>query len=188
MLMKRSLCGIQVRQMFEDRRNQINGRPPLQPTYAKNHMVRRTSPTKGRDRSHPLDPLPVKSSITNRQAGNQRQPAVNYRSRGASLERGGRQDRFDEDRIRRSKSQFQVDEILASVARIPDAKPSRSMNSLLVDDNQNDVDVYDAPTVRRPYRYDNPGSINNHINNDVYFDGGAGGMRRMWRTATLECG
>lgn len=140
-----------VRQMFEDRRNQINGRPPLQPTYARNHVTRRASPTKGRDRSYPLDPLPVKTA-PDRRTVNQRQPATNYRSRGASLERGrSRQDRPDDDRIRRSKSQFQVDEILAAPARTQEAKPSRSMNSLIVDDNQNDV--YDAPPpARNPYR------------------------------------
>ena len=152
---------VKVRQMFEDRRNQINGRPPLQPTYAKNHHVtRRTSPTKGKDRSYPLDPLPVVKSTGDprRMAVNaQRQAAPSYRSRGASLERGGRgQDRPgamadpEQDRIRRSKSQFQVDEILTSVARAPEAKPSRSMNSLLVDDNQNDV--YDAAPSRTSYR------------------------------------
>ena len=72
---------------------------------------------------------------------------VNGRARGASLERGGR--RFDEETMRRTKSQFQVDDIPAVVRNqlserkvlgvSVTTKPSRSMNSLLIDDNQNDL-------------------------------------------------
>ena len=88
--------------MFEDRRNQINGRPPV---YSKNVENRKTIPvtTKGWDRSHPLDPLPPNSHDRNLKVpvGNQQRS----RARGVSLERGAHP--FGDgssDSIRRSKS------------------------------------------------------------------------------------
>lgn len=145
--------------MFEDRRNHINGRPPVpsnRTTYAKNTQVRRASPSKGWDRGYPLDPLPkpptdnrrpTRAPVPTGYSQRQQVKQVNGRARGASLERGGR--RFDEETMRRTKSQFQVDDIPAVVRNqlserkvlgvSVTTKPSRSMNSLLIDDNQNDL-------------------------------------------------
>lgn len=139
--------------MFEDRRNQINGRPPV---YTKNVDSRRAvaNTTRGWDRSHPLDPLPVNSHDrqTKITARDQQQRS---RARGVSLERGARA--FGDgtsDSMRRSKSQYQVDDGVTTINRSPSKllSPSdgthllnvtgslkpKSMTSLL-DDNQNNV-------------------------------------------------
>lgn len=136
--------------MFEDRRNQINGRPPA---YTKNVETRRAIPisTRGWDRSHPLDPLPVNSHDRNPKMANQQRGS---RVRGVSLERGAQvlPDGTATDSMRRSKSQYQVDD--GQMMRSPNKltlpsdgqhllavsgtmKP-KSMTSLL-DDNQNNV-------------------------------------------------
>ena len=142
--------------MFEDRRNQINGRPPV---YAKNPHVntRHTRATKaGWDRSHPLDPIPGNSY--EKASHPSKPPAVvvqqqRNRARGVSLERGGRGAFGDNSTVRRSRSQFQMDDGLRTS---PDDLPppeqylnvsssnrgtmrpiNRSMTSLLPDDNQN---------------------------------------------------
>lgn len=138
--------------MFEDRRNQINGRPPA---YAKNphvntHRVAHGPTKAGWDRSHPLEPIPspTKQSTC--------PPSQHQRSRirGVSLERGGRG--FGESSVvRRSRSQYQMDgdvvdashsddlpppdtqhHLYLSVSSSNTMKPNRSMTSLL-DDNQN---------------------------------------------------
>jgi len=137
--------------MFEDRRNQINGRPPV---YSKNAENRKNLPvtTRGWDRSHPLDPLPSNSHDRNLKVpiGSQQRS----RARGVSLERGAHA--FGDgpsDSIRRSKSQYQVDDVPGGMIRSPKRptppdgqqmlnvsatlKP-KSMTSLL-DDNQNNV-------------------------------------------------
>jgi hypothetical protein len=140
-----------VRQMFEDRRNQINGRPPV---YSKNAENRKTIPvtTRGWDRSHPLDPLPSNSHDRNLKVptGSQQRS----RARGVSLERGAHAfGDVPSDNIRRSKSQYQVDDMPGGIIRSPKRptpsdgqqllnvsatlKP-KSMTSLL-DDNQNNV-------------------------------------------------
>ena len=138
--------------MFEDRRNQINGRPPV---YAKNNEVRRPGPvaSRGWDRSHPLEPLPVERNTMRMQAGSQQR----NRARGVSLERGA--NAFGDgmsDSMRRSKSQYQVDDMpgvaihTAHTMKMNTQNDSqnlmngssnlkpRSMTSLL-DDNQNNV-------------------------------------------------
>lgn len=137
--------------MFEDRRNQINGRPPV---YTKNVESRRAIPTtRGWDRSHPLDPLPVNSHERSIKAPSTREQQRS-RARGVSLERGARA--FGDggtDSMRRSKSQYQVDDGTTTINRSPKLPPPsdgthllnvtgtlkpKSMNSLL-DDNQNNV-------------------------------------------------
>lgn len=119
-----------VRQMFEDRRSQINGRPPV---YSKTIQTRKVGPQKGWDRSHPLDPLPV---------GYERKPLAQppkTRVRGVSLERGARMTRDETDSIRRSRSNYQVDNA-GQTLEVPQGSVStlkpKSLSNLL-DDNQN---------------------------------------------------
>lgn len=146
----------QVRQMFEDRRNQINGRPPV---YSKNAENRKNIPvtTRGWDRSHPLDPLPSNNSHDRnlKVPTGHSQQQQRSRARGVSLERGAHA--FGDgpsDSIRRSKSQYQVDDVPGGMIRSPNKRPTpsdgqqllnvsatlkpKSMTSLL-DDNQNNV-------------------------------------------------
>lgn len=140
--------------MFEDRRNQINGRPPV---YTKNAETRRAIPisTRGWDRSHPLDPLPANSHDRNPKASMGSNQQQRSRARGVSLERGAHA--FGDgafDSMRRSKSQYQVDDAPGGIVRSPSKLASppdgqhllavsgsmkpKSMTSLL-DDNQNNV-------------------------------------------------
>lgn len=143
--------------MFEERRNQINGRPPVYTkTVDHGNSSRRTTRDRGWDRSHPLDPLPVSSHDRNPPpkipvaAGSQSRS----RARGVSLERGAR-GFGDGDMMRRSKSQYQMDDGTSGTYRAPKLPPPvdgsgshllnvsttlkpRSMTSLL-DDNQNNV-------------------------------------------------
>ena len=132
----------QVRQMFEERRNNINGRPPVHSNGlvhgTKNNQLRRASPNKpGWDRSYPLEPMPTTYEKNTRPV-----PATNRynRSRGVSLERGGNQ-LNDSGEMRRSKSQYQVAAMAASendTLAAPNGLKPKSMNSL-VDDNQNNM-------------------------------------------------
>uniref|UniRef100_A0A0P5XF92 Zinc finger C2HC domain-containing protein 1B n=1 Tax=Daphnia magna TaxID=35525 RepID=A0A0P5XF92_9CRUS len=145
--------GGKVRQMFEERRSQINGRPPV---YAKNVETRKAIPvtTRGWDRSHPLDPLPSNAHERNLKVPTGSQQQQRSRARGVSLERGAHA--FDDgksDGIRRSKSQYQVDDAPGGIIRSPKRPPPsdgqhllnvsgtlkpKSMTSLL-DDNQNAI-------------------------------------------------
>ena len=116
--------------MFEDRRSQINGRPPV---YTKSNIqTRKPGPTKGWDRSHPLDPLPA--SYERKPVPTVQPPRT--RVRGVSLERGSRLARDDQaELIRRSKSNYQVDDAADAIDSPPAMKP-KSLSNLL-DDNQN---------------------------------------------------
>lgn len=119
--------------MFEDRRSQINGRPPV---YTKNVQTRKLGPTKGWDRSHPLDPLPVSYERKPVPPA----PPQRARVRGVSLERGSRMARDEQaELIRRSKSNYQVDDVVDVLDSPPAMKP-KSLSNLL-DDNQNPMNT-----------------------------------------------
>lgn len=140
--------------MFEERRSQINGRPPV---YTKNVDNRKAIPvtTRGWDRSHPLDPLPSNAHERNLKVPTgSHQQQQRSRARGVSLERGAHAyDDIKSDGIRRSKSQYQVDDAPGGTIRSPKRLPPsdgshllnvsstlkpKSMTSLL-DDNQNAI-------------------------------------------------
>lgn len=139
--------------MFEDRRNQVNGRPPA---YAKNGLVKKPAPVKGWDRSHPLDPLPAVSPYESRNQKQTGPQPIRSRVRGVSLERSAVNNVYSPDNgsdgIRRSRSQFLTEDSTEHGSNDPRSeqiglpeghntshssslKP-KSMTSLL-DDNQN---------------------------------------------------
>ena len=151
--------------MFEERRGgNVNGRPPIAAVNTSVGMLargRRASPTKGYDRSYPLEPLD-RNQITLQQ---QQQRYV--KPRGVSLERGSNADYNNVD-MRRSKSQYLVyqnngqrpgmEGRSGTLTEVRGAKP-RSMNSL-IDDNQNDIVDSGRKTAQRygypPAQYRNP--------------------------------
>lgn len=155
--------GGKVRQMFEERRNNINGRPPMagsgpaQQAYRNGNgytTKRRGSPPKaGWDRSYPLEPIPPNGHYEKNAS---RVPAAGQhryvRPRGVSLERGA--NHFNEGgEMRRSKSQYQMGGQASNVSDTANEAPlttnnnhkPKSMNSLNVDGNQNTVPELSGP-------------------------------------------
>jgi hypothetical protein len=123
--------------MFEERRNLI-GRPPI---YTKNNS-RLVMPTKGWDRSQRLEPLSINVQQT--------------RVRGVSLERK-KPLLTDGENLRRSKSQYQVDDE-ASAFRNPNrvlplnSHTSNSLKPSFVDGNQNKVVTSNSKQLNLPKR------------------------------------